>query len=282
MGHQVRGKWTPPYAVASRSRAAWTPREPIGWTIGQRLVLRALAEAARGDEAGQSEHVIGVAMGDRQPRRREHAAAERQLQSLAGVHDQLQRLVPQPVAVHAPGEADEIGVHVHDGVRTRRRLGRRRGLTAAFFFAAENTPRGVWPARGESGTRYGPEQRLDVGLHPLVRGGVLAERAPGEQRAAHHGDDGPRQALRAAVDDLAFLASVLEQPRHLLFEGGVVALGHHAELRILEAELKEGEQVGQLLRFLGHFAHAVADFGDGVQRRCAVEAAVAEVLGHAD
>ena len=89
------------------------------------------------------------------------------------------------------------------------------------------------------------------------------------------------EALRAAVHDLAFLASVLEQPRHLLFEGGVVALGHHAELRILEAELKEGEQVGQLLWFLGHLAHAVADFGDRVQRRCAVEAAVAEVLGHA-
>ena len=71
---------------------------------------------------------------------------------------------------------------------------------------------------------------------------------------------------RAAVHHLALLAGVFEQFRHFLFEGGIVALGRDAELRIFEAELEKGEQVGQLLRLFGHLTDAVADFGDGVQR----------------
>ena len=75
------------------------------------------------------------------------------------IDDQLQRLVPQPVAVHASGEAGEVGMDVHDVGRARGRVGRRAGLRPAVadFFAAENAVRGAWPARDESGTRYGPE-----------------------------------------------------------------------------------------------------------------------------
>ena len=111
------------------------------------------------------------------------------------------------------------------------------------------------------------EQCFDVGADPLLGPGVLAERAPGEERSAHHGDHGARQPSCAALHDLALFTSGFEQLRHFLFEGDVVAPCRHAELGIFEAELEEREQVGELLRFFCDLTNAVGDFGDRVKRR---------------
>ena len=78
----------------------------------QRLVGGALAESPRGDQAGKAEHMIGVAMRDREDRRREDVGAERDLQAFTGIDQQLQRPVPQPVGIHAAAETAHRFLHL--------------------------------------------------------------------------------------------------------------------------------------------------------------------------
>ncbi len=63
-------------------------------------------------QPGKAEHMIGVTVRDRQDRRREHVGAERELQAFAGVDEQLQRPVPEPVGVHAPAETPHRLAHL--------------------------------------------------------------------------------------------------------------------------------------------------------------------------
>lgn len=78
---------------------------------GQGLLRVAHAEAAGGDEARQAQHVVRVPVGDQEVGRREHLGAEPELQALAGVDDEAERAVPEPVAEEAPAEAGEDIVH---------------------------------------------------------------------------------------------------------------------------------------------------------------------------
>ena len=58
-------------------------------------------------------------------------------------------------------------------------------------------------------------------------------------------------------------------------------LGAGPELRVLEAQLQEGQHVGELSRLVGHGANEIADLGHDVQRRGVGLAPLLEVGGHA-
>ena len=56
--------------------------------------------------------MIGVAVRDGQDRRRKDIGAERDLQAFAGIDQQLQRPVPQPVGIHAAAETAQRLLHL--------------------------------------------------------------------------------------------------------------------------------------------------------------------------
>ena len=58
-----------------------------------------------------SVHSILMAL-EREGRRRKHVGSERDLQAFAGIDEQLQRAVPQPVGIHAVAETAHCLLHL--------------------------------------------------------------------------------------------------------------------------------------------------------------------------
>ena len=101
-----------PRQVAHRLHAAGTFRK----NDCQRLIDGALAEFPRCHEAGKAEHVIGMTVGDGEHRRRKDVRAKGQLRAFAGVHEELQRPMPEPVGEHSPAETAHHVLHLtHSG-----------------------------------------------------------------------------------------------------------------------------------------------------------------------
>ena len=72
----------------------------LGIDDGPWFRRRAFAKASRAGKARKPEHVIRVAVRDRDDRRRKRVRSKRERQTFAGVDDQLQWSMPEPVRIH--------------------------------------------------------------------------------------------------------------------------------------------------------------------------------------
>ena len=98
-GIQVIGKSTPRHRSADGPANGFDAASTLRVDAPSTLSLRALAEAPRAGKSRQSQHVIRMPMGEGDDARAEDVRSERQRQALAGVDEQLQRLMPEPVRV---------------------------------------------------------------------------------------------------------------------------------------------------------------------------------------